>query len=229
MKKFIMTAAMAALLSAGSCTGFFDLGEEKITDYSKDKEDTVKTYVNFINNDSRALTVYLNSERNSDNHYDVGGDSSRRYEIFPSTYYFYRNYYLKFYSKTIEWRYPEESTYNIKRGETIDVNFNDLTEYEKNSIKDVYVVLINETGSLVSFTRGSTVQKRLDDDEINSINNGASGLYKVTPGQTSVYGVQGDALNIDADFEEGYAYKITVTKSGANFTFTLNDKQKIIK
>ena len=229
--KHLSRLVILSLLTAVflSCTGFFDLGEEKITDFSNPDNVVVPTtFIVFDNYNNFAVDVFISHTREGEKTPVPASASSLVRPWFPAEEFtFYFTYYLPVSGKTIPYIPPNRfigtssSTLSININVTTTIPIPQLSERIPNNailFDEAYLIIKNNNTSGIEILSGNSPIRELDGQNI--INPGATGIFRFNQNTTAVgYSINvrgGGRMSLPSSiitFQSGYIYEVEVTNT----------------
>ncbi len=227
--KFLLVTLCVCLICVLSCKF-----ENPDAECGNDNQVSENYYVNFINNSSYSVSVYLSYSRTSDNFFvEIPANSEQKKEIDflgEETITFYFVYNLNFGFQDFSFPYYDHNSFEvkaIKKNKTVDCIIDEVSIDKKNSS---FVFITNNTTSDIYLINADSPICPYDVDN-KFVTTGTVALYVIDnkndshnlslPLDNITIRCGGDKFNIDfpeLNYKLGFVYNITCTNKGAILT-----------
>jgi len=215
-----------------SCTGFFDLGEEKIVNLTPANQQA-KTVIYFNNTNSYAVDVFSSSFRESKVVSVSANQSSSEFSWIPTNdgFEFYFTYRLPVSGIEVQYiprKYGVDYiTVSIPKDKITKIRIPKLSEIipiNEKLFDEAFIAIKNNNASAIQLLSGSSIEVPVTGSSL--VNWGETALYKLNPtNNVNIYSIkiQGNSVPLYSstitELLSGYLYEIEV-KTGSEISLT---------
>ena len=213
-----------------SCTGFFDLGEEKIVSLSPANQQS-KTLIYFTNSNNYAVDIFSSPTRGIKVVSVSANQSTQAISWIPTNdgFEFYFTYNLLVSGNKVPYiprKYGVDFiTVGIPKDKTTQIQvpkLSDIIPVNDKLFDDAYLAIKNNNASAIQLLSGSSVE--LPVTGLSLVNYGETALYKLNTTNVSLYSIkiQGNTVNLSSEITElqsGYLYEVEV-KAGTGISLS---------
>lgn len=205
-----------------SCTGFFDLGEEKIVSLTPANQQS-KTFIYFNNTNNYDVDVFSSPVRGAKVVSVPANKSTQAFTWIPADdgFEFYFTYYLPVSGREVPYipvKYGVDFiTVSIPKDKTTQIQVPKLSQIIPADVKlfdDVYLAVKNENASAIQLLSGSSVELPLTG--LSLVNYGETAVYRLNNNNVSLFSIkiQGNNVRLDSagitELLSGYLYEVEV-------------------